>query len=899
MASGQFNGPGGLYGSYLRLAWQSYPNTAGNYSDVHVQLYLELRGGTQIIATESGDINIDGQQFTYSRGTQNRGPNGTHHVHSASRRIYHNSNGTKQIQLGGFFKSGWTTFGTINVGMSTVTLDHIPRYTSITSWSLNTVTEKSIRVSVSTANTANAVQYSLNGAGWVTGYSGNFTSRDFTIGGLNPATNYSVKIRVRRADSGLWTESGLKSATTNAVTITSLTVPNATDTGMTIQVATSHMADQLQYRRSGTSSWTSVAGDFTTKQVVITSLTANTSYTWEVRARHKDSQAYTPIQTVTASTGNPQPLQPTNLSPANGQGVGTLTPTLSWRYNSTSADSPIAFQVIIRRESTGAIVHDTGKLATSAQQHEVPASKLSFNVAYQWQVRHWSGADIEGPYSELASFKTSEAPVVTVTSPTGGETIITDAPRIDWTYADPEGAAQISYTITIKSINAPGETDGETIYTQTITNSEATSFWLPAGTLNNNSRYIALVSSTDADGVTGYSAASEFFVSFIAPPAPEIEAELSEDDLFARINVHSSKPDDDSFDTDTIRIYKREVGQNNWEYLGQVFATNNAIDRLEDATGWTTSGTASAVTANPLSKQGAASLGIQTSGSGTAQIEKSSTVGNILDYDIHRVWIYTSAVAKITSITLKFGSDASNYYSITVPKADLANDRWTSIEQTSNDFGITGTPSLGNISWTAIEVVATSAVADGELLIDNWNLQSSSDNLFIYDYRLNNKTSYEYSATAFNNRENLESDRTIIAEPINIRFDHWQNTYLVPDGDESNSLIAFTEGNDVPNWSTKTDTAYYRPVGSRVPVVYTLASQKYREGSIKLTFFDEQFGGNGLTGVRKLEQIMNHKPILIRAWWGEMLNISIDGQINIERIKGKAWTASFTFTEIE
>lgn len=899
MASGQFNGGGGYGGSHLRLAWQSYPNTAGNYSDVHVQLYLELRGGVSIIATESGDININGQQFNYSRGTQNRGPNGTHHVHSASRRIYHNSDGRKQIQLGGFFKSGWSTFGQINVGMKTVTLDNIPRHTSITSWSLNTVTEKSIRVSVSTAHTANAVQYSLNGGGWVTGYSGNFKSRSFTIGGLNPATSYSVKIRVRRADSGLWTNSGLKSATTKAVTITSLTVPNTTDTGMTIQAKTSHTANQLQYRRSGTSSWTSVAGDFTTKQVVIAGLTANTSYTWQARARHKDSQKYTPIKTVTASTGNPQPLQPTNLSPANGQGFGTLTPTLSWRYNSTSADSPTAYQVVIRNESTGAIVHDTGKVVTSEQQHEVPTGELSFNVAYQWQVRHWSGADIMGPYSELASFKTSQAPVVEITSPTGGETIITDAPRIDWTYADPEGAAQIAYTITIKSINAPGETDGETIYTQTVTNNEETSFWLPAGTLSNNSRYIAFVSSTDADGVTGYSEASEFFVSFISPPAPEIEAELSEDDLFARINVRSSKPDDDSFDTNTIRIYKREVGQGDWEYIGQVFAASQAIDRLDDATDWTTSGTASAVTANPLSKQGAASLGIETSGSGAAQIEKDSTVGNILDYDIHRAWIYTTAVAKITSITFKFGSDASNYYSITIPKAELADERWTSIERSANDFGITGTPSLGNITWTAIQIIATSAIEDGELLIDNWNLQSTSDNLFAYDYRLNNKTSYEYSATAFNDRENLESDRTIIDEPINIEFGHWQNTYLVPDGDESNSLIAFTEGNDVPNWTTKTDTAYYKPVGARAPVVYTLAKQKYREGSIKLTFFDEQFGGNGLAGARKLEQIMNHKPILIRTWWGEMLNISIDGQINIERVKGKAWVASFTFTEID
>lgn len=863
-------------------SWWNYDPTYANYQ-VEGQLY-----NTRILAFGSGGS-------TYGAGQ----------VRFFEKRnwdlwVGHNNNGTKTVYPYAYHNMSLGGSGgpTDSATQHTFGLPTIPRYAAITSWSLNTVTEKSLNVSLTTDVTCDLVDYSINGGGWTRGYTGNFTSRTFTIGNLKPATTYSVKIRVRRQDSGLYSETGLKSTTTTAVTVTSFTIPAASDTTMELRAVTSHVADLLQYRVLGSSTWLDVPGDFTTKQFTATGLNSNQSYTWQLRARHKDSQTFTPIVTATGVTGDPQPLQPSNLVPGNGLGVSTLTPTLSWQYNATSPDSQTAFQIIVRRESDAVTIYDSGKTTGAVGSHSVPAGNLLYNVNYQWQVKAWSGTDIEGPYSELASFKTSQPPIITVTNPVDAETISTDAPRIEWTYADPEGTAQISFNVDIQRIELTGQTTGELVYSQTVLNTNATNHLLPAGTLINGQRYVVRVTATDSDGIPGTSTPEEFLVSFISPAPPSIELELSEDALFNRITVRSNKPEDDAFDTDFIRIYKRETGDVEWDYLTQVQAIRNPIDIMEDASGWSKTGVATDVITNSLSKQGAASLSFLASGAGTGQYDKYDSVGSLIDYDLLRLWIYTLDASKITSVTFKFGTDNTNYFSFTIAGADLANTVWKSIEVAYNQLSATGSPTLGSIEWKAIQVVSTSALVNGDLLVDNWYPVSSGDALFIYDYVLANNTSYEYSATSYSNRENLESQRTQAAEPLEVVYAPMWNTYLIPTSDESSAVIGFTDGKAVPSWATKTDTAYHRPVGARLPTVYVLANQKYREGSAEITFWDDKFGGEGLAAAKKLEAMMNLKPLMYRTWWGEIIYISIDGQVNIERMKGKAWKASFSFTEI-
>lgn len=89
-------------------------------------------------------------------------------------------------------------------------LDRIPRYTTVYN-SERGKTLNSISVNWSTTDPRNWTQYSLNNGSWTDAQdtvAGDNKSGYYTINNLQPNTNYNVKTQCRRADSGLWSQSG-------------------------------------------------------------------------------------------------------------------------------------------------------------------------------------------------------------------------------------------------------------------------------------------------------------------------------------------------------------------------------------------------------------------------------------------------------------------------------------------------------------------------------------------------------------------------------------------------------------------------------------------------------------------------------------------------------------------
>ena len=76
---------------------------------------------------------------------------------------------------------------------------------------MSSVDETSIKFTWNASKACDGIQYSLNGGNWV---GGDWPQTNIT--GLSANTQYSVKIRVKATDSQLWTESGVKYATTYA-----------------------------------------------------------------------------------------------------------------------------------------------------------------------------------------------------------------------------------------------------------------------------------------------------------------------------------------------------------------------------------------------------------------------------------------------------------------------------------------------------------------------------------------------------------------------------------------------------------------------------------------------------------------------------------------------------------
>ena len=108
--------------------------------------------------------------------------------------------------------SGWC-----NYTSGTYQLDVAPAYTSITGFSVGALSETSVKFNWSAANTVDYIWYSTNnGSSWTGVDVADGTSGSFDVGGLAADTGYNFRIRVRRKDSQLTTDSGAYYAATYA-----------------------------------------------------------------------------------------------------------------------------------------------------------------------------------------------------------------------------------------------------------------------------------------------------------------------------------------------------------------------------------------------------------------------------------------------------------------------------------------------------------------------------------------------------------------------------------------------------------------------------------------------------------------------------------------------------------
>ena len=124
-----------------------------------------------------------------------------------------------------------------NYTSGTYQLDVAPAYTSITGFSVGALSETSVRFNWSAANTVDYVWYSTNnGSSWTGVDVADGTNGSFDVGSLAANTGYNFKIRVRRKDSQLTTDSGAYYATTYAypylTSVPEFTVGNSLNIGI-------------------------------------------------------------------------------------------------------------------------------------------------------------------------------------------------------------------------------------------------------------------------------------------------------------------------------------------------------------------------------------------------------------------------------------------------------------------------------------------------------------------------------------------------------------------------------------------------------------------------------------------------------------------------------------------
>lgn len=301
MASGsfEFNASGYLQG---KIDWSSSSNgSSANSSNVTAILYARRTNSyTTKGQSWSGYVKIGSTQKNISFSDSVSVSSGWVEMARVPATVAHSNDGSGSAVISGSVTgpSGTALSGNTSSGSKTVTLDKIARYTSISSFTVSKRSENTFTFAWKTADTVDYIWYSTdNGNKWIGYDTADGTSGSFIVGNLSPNTTYNCKLRVRRKDSQLTTDSGTVSQTTYKAPTFSMA--SKTETTITVNWSCDSTVDYIWYSTNSGSNWYGVdVSDGTSGSITIskrsdqisTNLSPNTSYGIRLRVRRKESQ---------------------------------------------------------------------------------------------------------------------------------------------------------------------------------------------------------------------------------------------------------------------------------------------------------------------------------------------------------------------------------------------------------------------------------------------------------------------------------------------------------------------------------------------------------------------------------------------------------------------------------
>lgn len=273
---------------------------------------------------------------------------------------------------------------------------------------------------------------------------------------------------------------------------------------------------------------------------------------------------------------NPSPLAPSPAAPANFSSDQAQT----WTHNFSDdmpGDVQTARQWRVFRVSDGALVHDTGKVATASLEYILPASTLPNGSKYQRQVRVWDIDDNVSAWSNLQSFYVSAAPVATITSPTEAQVVGASSHDIVIDYTDLEGEAKSAYQVIVTRTDV-----AETILDTGKVLSTADPQTQQVTGLENAGAYTVEAYVWDHRGIKSAADTVNFTVDYAEPPQPT--GIVADGGHFLRLGITNPSPTGAEVVAAYNDIFRREVG-GEWIRIVAELDVNESYDDHAVASG--------------------------------------------------------------------------------------------------------------------------------------------------------------------------------------------------------------------------------------------------------------------------------------------------------------------------
>lgn len=275
--------------------------------------------------------------------------------------------------------------------------------------------------------------------------------------------------------------------------------------------------------------------------------------TWYVKAAQTSEYGTTGTFDSTTQFTVSHPPQGIPLSPIGYQSVqyGSGSQELSWKFSDAYPnDEQSAYQVVIERVDTGAILYDTGKVVSSDDSYIQAFAVGDKSLDLRWHVRLWDMDDVVGPYSEYGTFNILDAPTIVINLPDGINPVTSALPTVQFTPTVAGGRTLTRYRVIISQ-------GGATVFDSNWVTGPAGGW--ASGTvldyskavsiLENNQDYTYQIRVTDNTGLEGRVSVLAH-TTWILPSAPDtVTLDLvpynTEDQGYVTVNWTEASPDVD------------------------------------------------------------------------------------------------------------------------------------------------------------------------------------------------------------------------------------------------------------------------------------------------------------------------------------------------------------------
>ncbi|KJR97948.1 MAG: hypothetical protein VR68_11595 [Peptococcaceae bacterium BRH_c4a] len=269
---------------------------------------------------------------------------------------------------------------------------------------------------------------------------------------------------------------------------------------------------------------------------------------------------------------NSAPLIPSNLTPPNGGAIlASVSNTFTYTFNDPG-DTQSALYIEYGETIEGAVISNTGWVATPNAEHTFVSGTFTAGKEYKWRIKAKDSINQESPFSEWAVFKAANLPVATITYPAADFDEISALPTYQHALSNTQTKFQYKLTdptiwpdieaLTWAQIEAMTWDQLESfsdalLWDSGIIMGTGTSIQQPTGYLDGNKTYKIQVQAWDI--YTNSDADNRYFkVNMNLPPTPTATAGVDSSNASVVLTITNPTPQTGQPAAASNKVYRQE-----------------------------------------------------------------------------------------------------------------------------------------------------------------------------------------------------------------------------------------------------------------------------------------------------------------------------------------------------